>query len=181
MSIARRDPRLHLPDDSPIVTIIWATDDGPWAETRSPGDSLADLPAKLRKTVREHWTPERMATEAARRAAADAEITLPRPERINEERARRLDAGTVLEVDGAAIAVTGADRLTLLELRLAGTDVTFRDAANVEHALTSGQATRLWARFRAWHEQIHRASWGIKAGEDEEVTRDELWTTGEQR
>lgn len=175
----RSNPQLQL-SDSAAVTIVWQTGDGGnWAETRTPGASLSDLPTRMRSAIRAHWTPERVAAWQAEQDVAMAEMVLllpSRDERINRARSRRLAAGTVLEVDDMAIAVSAADRLTLMELRLAGGDAIFRDAANVEHTLSPGQIARLWTAFRAWHERVYRASWRLKDSADEDIEKEESWT-----
>lgn len=92
------------------------------------------------------------------------------PVQINRERARRIEAGTVIN----GVRVTGRDEdtrnLTNLalaaQLRLAGGDTAtvtvFRDGDNIDHELTPMQVLGLWQQSAAYVSSLYAASWALK-------------------
>jgi len=169
--------KLHLPDHSPIVTVIG--DDG-HARSIRPGESLAGLPAKIVQQIREHWTQERVAAWQRETAVIMAELTPSPGERVNAERDRRLAAGTTITAGDATIRVTVADREALAGLALdglAGTyTVRFRDADNVTHTLGAEAVKVLWHAFVAWQSGIHAVAWRLKDGAvPADVSDDKHW------
>jgi hypothetical protein len=94
---------------------------------------------------------------------------------VNDERARRLVAGTNVSVTGhGPVALSGRDEDTrnlqglafAAQLRLSQGDTThqttFRDAGNVDHVLTPAQVLEMWSLGSAWIEQVYAASWALK-------------------
>ena len=95
---------------------------------------------------------------------------------VNDERDRRINAGTTVQIDGyGPIPLQGRDKdqRNLLGLqaaaamRLAAGDnatlTKFRDADNVDHMLTPSQVVELWSKGAAWISYTYDASWDIKA------------------
>lgn len=94
---------------------------------------------------------------------------------VNDERARRLTAGTTVTVTGhGPVALSGRDEdarnlqglAFAAQLRLSQGDTahqtTFRDAGNVDHVLTPAQVLEMWSLGSAWIEQVYAASWALK-------------------
>ncbi|MBN9243927.1 MAG: DUF4376 domain-containing protein [Mesorhizobium sp.] len=119
-----------------------------------------------------------------------AEIATATRAAVNVERERRIAAGATVTVTGAgAIPVQGRDAdvrnlqgLGLMALaRVSAGDVaavtTFRDAENIDHALTPPQVLELVQQAAAAVEAIIQASWTIKAMDPlpDDVTDDALW------
>jgi hypothetical protein len=111
-------------------------------------------------------------------------------EDVNAERERRIAAGATVTVTGAGdIPVQGRDvdvrnlqglGLGALARVSAGdttTITTFRDADNVDHALTPPQVLELVQRAAGVVEAIFTASWTIKAMDPlpADITDDALW------
>ena len=105
----------------------------------------------------------------------DAPVPPPTTDDVNDERARRLVAGTTVTVTGnGPVALSGRDEDTrnlqglafAAQLRLADGNTThqttFRDAENVDHVLTPAQVLEMWSLGSAWIEQVYAASWALK-------------------
>ncbi|MBO9441368.1 DUF4376 domain-containing protein [Phaeobacter italicus] len=99
----------------------------------------------------------------------------PTPGDVNAERARRLVAGTSVNITGhGPVTLSGRDEDTrnlqglafAAQLRLSQGDTThqttFRDAENVDHVLTPAQVLEMWSLGSAWIEQVYAASWALK-------------------
>lgn len=95
---------------------------------------------------------------------------------VNNERDRRINAGTAVQIAGyGSVPLQGRDKdqRNLLGLqaaaamRLAAGDnatlTKFRDADNVDHMLTPSQIVELWSKGAAWISDTYDASWDIKA------------------
>lgn len=129
------------------------------------------------------WIPDpSIIITAEAKAAARREA---KNEAINAERARRIEAGKI--IDG--IYVTGRDEdarnLTNLALaaqvRIAAGDMTtlttLRDGNNINHDLTPPQMLSLWQKSAEYVSALYEASWIIKAMDPmpEDITDDALW------
>lgn len=134
------------------------------------------------------WTPDPSDIITAEQKAAEA-AALKRAA-INVERERRIAAGATVTVEGSGtIPVQGreVDVRNLQGLGLAAlarvsagdidTTTVFRDADNVDHALTPPQVLELVQNAMAAAAAIIAASWAIKAMDPlpSDVTADELW------
>lgn len=111
---------------------------------------------------------------------------IDRSSEINNERARRIVAGTVI----GDVYVTGRDEDTrnlmglalAAQMRLAtGDDETitvFRDGDNVDHELTPSQVIGLWQQSAAYVSHLYAKSWEIKDMDPlpDDITENSLWT-----
>lgn len=99
----------------------------------------------------------------------------PTEQDVNQERSRRVAAGTVVSVEGYGnVALQGRqeDQITLGNLaqismfRIQQGDTTtttkFRDRDNVDHFLTPPQIVDMWAKGTQWVSDIYAASWDVK-------------------
>lgn len=143
--------------DSPVTL----ADEAAGFVVRGPADAIAAIEA----------VPAFESDEAvAIRAVAEQ---YRRREGINAERDRRIVAGSV--INGIAVPGDQATQVNLLALKdtardLKAADVTapalpFRDAANVEHALTPDQMISLVDAGKLYVQQVYSASWALKAME----------------
>lgn len=114
-----------------------------------------------------------------------AQIVSERRGLINQERARRLLAGTV--IDGVRVTGRDEDARNLInlamgaQLRIAAGDTTtptvYRDGDNVDHHLTPPELLALWQQSAAYVSALYATSWAIKAMDPlpQDITADELW------
>lgn len=159
--------RLYFDPDTGIPTFTY---EGP-PRTAPPG-SYITLETGTRLGALDGWRvgPGGELVEhepGQRRAFAD---------RVNAERARRVEMGAVLPVQGYPdlIALQGRpeDRNTLIglsmaaQLRIQQGDTTtltqFRDRDNTDHMLTPPQVIEMVNSGMAWVEAIYKASWQLK-------------------
>lgn len=112
-------------------------------------------------------------------------------EHVNAERARRVAAGTIINVSGyGAVALEGRveDRVNLSGLKdvakemIETGDTTttrqFRDRDNVDHDLTAPQIVELWRKGVMWTEAIYQKSWVLKSMDPipRDYTDEGYWT-----
>jgi len=110
--------------------------------------------------------------------------------KVNEERARRLEAGTVISVTGYGdIPVQGRDQdqITILALESTAKDLKaagvtsavlpFRDRDNSDHLLTPDQTLELMSKAKQYAQAIYQASWTLKDMQEipEDYTDDKWW------
>lgn len=113
------------------------------------------------------------------------------PEAVNDERLRRIGltfTATLSAIGAIPIDMTEQSRsniagLTTLAIILAGQGVTtpittFRDAANVDHALTPSQAIALGVQAAQRVDAVYKKSWALKAMNPipADYTADSYWT-----
>lgn len=106
---------------------------------------------------------------------------------VNRERARRIEAGKV--IDGARVTGRDEDARNLTNLALAAqlrlaagdaTATTFRDGDNVDHQLSPAQVLSLWQQSAAYVSSLYAASWALKAGPiPADYAADQYWGESE--
>ena len=110
---------------------------------------------------------------------------------VNEEREKRLKAGTSITVTGYGdIPMQGRDQdqITTLALEASASalkaqgvtsaSLPFRDAANGNHMLTPDQTLELMGKAKKFAQDIYQAAWALKddpAGIPDDFTEDKYW------
>lgn len=100
-------------------------------------------------------------------------------DKINEERRRRLEAGSEITVTGYGdipVQGRGEDQITILALEASAKDmkaagittasIPFRDRDNGSHMLTPDQTIDLMSKAKQYAQQIYVASWTLKDMEE---------------
>jgi len=111
-------------------------------------------------------------------------------DKVNKERRRRLEVGSVITVTGYGdIPVQGRDQdqITILALELSAksmkdagittASIPFRDRDNGSHMLTPDQCLELMSKAKQHAQAIYVASWNLKdmAGIPKDYTNDKWW------
>lgn len=111
------------------------------------------------------------------------------PQRVNDERDRRIEVGKTFTVAAHTIAVTGRDEdktnlqalAMAAQLMIAGGDMTtttpFRDETNTIFQLTPPELLNLWQQATAYVSAVYAASWVLKDGAEipQDFTDDGYW------